>query len=364
MSLDDGLSKFLGGLYEAVHHREGWQTAIAEIMRRTDSRMFVVSSVDLRKREYADIQFHGPQDSSVETGIREYAEEMAALDPTLGYAHENPAAGTSVSTQLIPGGDYCNHPFIKWSKSRFGSAYWRAFYEAPVEDLAFAVSFHQSPDAVAPSQKQVALQAHIFENLERAVRLASRPPLFADDDSALISTDAAGRPLSLSHRAEELIRIGDGLLIRDGLLTLQSPDAAHQLQRALRAAVSPHLGDMLGRGIRVSRRGGKPDLLVVVSPFPPSIDHLPSPTAATLVRVVELEMRPGHLREHAHLFDLTPRETEIASALLEGHSINSLSEFLGISRNTARNHLQVLFQKTRTNRQSELIRILDRVARQ
>ena len=75
-------------------------------------------------------------------------------------------------------------------------------------------------------------------------------------------------------------------------------------------------------------------------------------------------MRSEHLSEHSHLFDLTPRETEVASALLEGHSINSMSEALGMSRNTARNHLQALFQKTRTNRQADLLRMLDRFARQ
>ena len=364
MSLDDGLSKFLGGFYEAVHDRPAWQAAIAEIMRRTDSRMFVVSSVDLRRQTHADIQFHGADNSAVATGIREYAEEMEALDPTVKYAHENPAAGTFVPTQMVSAEDYYDHPFIKWSKSRFHSVHWRAFYETRSEDLAFAVSYHQTPDAVSHSRKQVTLQAQIFENLARAVRLAARPPRFADDDSALISTDAAGRPLSLSQRAEELIAARDGLLIRDGFLTLECPDAARRLQRALSASGHPHLGEMLGRGIRVARRSGGSDLLVVVSRFPPSVSHLPGPTAATLVRVIELEMRPGHLTEHAHLFDLTPRETEVASALLEGHSISSLSEALGVSRNTARNHVQALFQKTRTTRQSDLIRILDRVARQ
>jgi DNA-binding CsgD family transcriptional regulator len=147
-------------------------------------------------------------------------------------------------------------------------------------------------------------------------------------------------------------------------LTADSQRAARLLQRAMRGAIDPSSGERPGRGVRIGRRSGKPDLLVVVSHFPPSLGHLAAPVAAALVRIIELDMRPEHLSEHSHLFDLSPRETEIAAALLEGHSIDSLAATLGVSRNTARNHVQALFRKTGTNRQSDLIRVLDRIARQ
>jgi len=41
-----------------------------------------------------------------------------------------------------------------------------------------------------------------------------------------------------------------------------------------------------------------------------------------------------------------------------------MAVLLGISRNTVRNHLQALFEKTETNRQSHLIQVLERVSRQ
>ena len=153
-------------------------------------------------------------------------------------------------------------------------------------------------------------------------------------------------------------------MVRDGHVTSDRPDLARLLERAIRAAVDLSSGERPGRGVRIRRNSGKPDLLVVVSRFPQSHDHLPRPVACALVRLIELDMRPEHLSEHSHLFDLSPRETEIASALLEGHSIESMAATLGVSRNTARNHVQALFRKTQTNRQSDLIRLLDRLARQ
>jgi len=214
------------------------------------------------------------------------------------------------------------------------------------------------------STRQLALHSLFFENMERAVRLAVRPPNFAADDSALIAIDASGRALSLSPRAEQLLAEGDDLVIRDRLLTAQSGETAARLRRAIHAALDPGSGAPIGRSIRIVRNGGRSDLFVVVSPFPSSLGHVPRPAPQALVRIVEIDKGPERLGAHSHLFGLSRREIEIASALLEGHSIESLAASLGLSRNTVRNHLQSLFRKTGTSRQADLVRILDRVARQ
>jgi DNA-binding CsgD family transcriptional regulator len=57
-------------------------------------------------------------------------------------------------------------------------------------------------------------------------------------------------------------------------------------------------------------------------------------------------------------FNLSRREAELASLLLRGDSLARAAECLAMSRNTARNHLQAIFRKTRTNSQSGLIRLL------
>jgi hypothetical protein len=144
----------------------------------------------------------------------------------------------------------------------------------------------------------------LFENLERAVRLAARPPNFAAEDSALIAIDAAGRPLSLSQRAEEIIRDADGLTITCGLLTARSPEATKLLRRAIRAAIDLSSGELAGRDVRLSRPHGKSDLVATVSHFPPWLDYLPGPVPAALIRLIELDQRPKHLAEHSHLSTL------------------------------------------------------------
>jgi DNA-binding CsgD family transcriptional regulator len=64
------------------------------------------------------------------------------------------------------------------------------------------------------------------------------------------------------------------------------------------------------------------------------------------------------------LHGLTPAEARLALELLQGHRLTEAARRLGISRNTAKTHLQRVFEKTGVTRQSELMRLLmDPVAR-
>ena len=152
MSLDSGLPNFLGGLYEAVYDRDRWLTALAEVIRLSGSQMVVLGSVDLRKEAFTDMQFHGPEGSSVETGIREL-DGMAPLDPSLKWAHANPAGGMCETAAIVPKQDHRDHEFLKWSRSRFGTMHWRVFYTEPADDLSFSVGYHTSAESGPPTRE-------------------------------------------------------------------------------------------------------------------------------------------------------------------------------------------------------------------
>ena len=65
--------------------------------------------------------------------------------------------------------------------------------------------------------------------------------------------------------------------------------------------------------------------------------------------------RAGALRE---LFGLTPREAELAIALLNGGTPAAIAAHLGVSLATVRSQIRSLFTKTGTNRLPVLIRTL------
>jgi DNA-binding CsgD family transcriptional regulator len=65
----------------------------------------------------------------------------------------------------------------------------------------------------------------------------------------------------------------------------------------------------------------------------------------------------GLARTLATTFGLTGAEARVLSALLEGLSLSDIASRQQVSKNTIRSHLQHLFEKTNTRRQSDLVRI-------
>jgi DNA-binding CsgD family transcriptional regulator len=61
------------------------------------------------------------------------------------------------------------------------------------------------------------------------------------------------------------------------------------------------------------------------------------------------------------LFELTRAESRLAIALLDGKSLHEAAELIGVARETVRSQIKSIFQKTGTQRQGELIRLLSQL---
>ncbi|HWG59212.1 MAG TPA: helix-turn-helix transcriptional regulator, partial [Candidatus Acidoferrales bacterium] len=57
-------------------------------------------------------------------------------------------------------------------------------------------------------------------------------------------------------------------------------------------------------------------------------------------------------------YGLTKHEASLADLLLQGSDLREAAEKLGVSMNTVRTHLRLIFEKTDTHRQAELVRVL------
>lgn len=97
----------------------------------------------------------------------------------------------------------------------------------------------------------------------------------------------------------------------------------------------------------------------IIRPGPPF-----GPISAPLRRTAVIVLRDPARRLRLptsnieHLFNLTPAEARLAQLLAEGHSVDEAAMQLGVSKHTTRSQLQAIFNKTGTNRQGELVRML------
>ena len=62
------------------------------------------------------------------------------------------------------------------------------------------------------------------------------------------------------------------------------------------------------------------------------------------------------------MFNLTPAEARLATALLKGGTLKSISSVNRVSLETVRAQLHAVFHKTNTHRQAELVSLLHEVS--
>ena len=175
----------------------------------------------------------------------------------------------------------------------------------------------------------------------------------------VLELDRRGRILEANDRARSILRHGDGLLDRNGMLRARAPADQVRLERLVGVAL-PASGAVAVSGSMVLRRSSVvPPFVVHVKPVGgPQPDHGARHVAA-LVLIVE----PG--RQHrinpdlvATTLELTPGETQVAVWLAEGNSVGDMADATGHTKAAIYWHLQRIYQKHSISRQADLVRLV------
>ncbi|MER8528668.1 helix-turn-helix transcriptional regulator [Mesorhizobium sp. M0814] len=124
-------------------------------------------------------------------------------------------------------------------------------------------------------------------------------------------------------------------------------------------AVAHNQDNRVVRSIPVPARKGRPALIVHLLPLRGAAHDIFSGAdilvAATVVGIGATGPSPSIL---SGLFDLTPAEARLATALASGRSVQEAAIEIGIAVKSARTYLERIHRKTGTNRQSQLMALL------
>jgi DNA-binding CsgD family transcriptional regulator len=75
------------------------------------------------------------------------------------------------------------------------------------------------------------------------------------------------------------------------------------------------------------------------------------------MREPDAQLRTPLTAAHA-VYHLTHGETQVLAQVVNGYSLAEIADILGVARSTAKTHLDAVYRKTGTNRQSELVRVV------
>lgn len=135
--------------------------------------------------------------------------------------------------------------------------------------------------------------------------------------------------------------------------------AASADTRALRSAVATCAREASASLIRLDGADARRPLTVTLSRIRSATSGAGRGGGPLVVAVLRAES-PAALPEPMlqALFGLTMAEARLAREVMQGDGLQACARRLGVAANTARTHLNRVFEKTGTKRQAELVRLL------
>lgn len=346
----------IGTLYDAAVEPERWPaalTATADLLGAVGSQLYFWNKRE--KGNAAYLRYYGAIDTRRQALERIPAGTVTAYD--LDFDEGRFRKSEFLNDFLIPHGV----PYVAGT---------RPFETADLSAvLAVLRNFRQG----SFGQPELAVLRRLVPHLQRAARLHLQMREMRLQNQAVeaaldrlpfgvVIADATGRTLLVNRAAQDMAAAKDGLLLCGGRLTVAQPKEATILVR--------HIGDAVetatrrkgegGGSLSISRPSGRRPFALMVAPLSPDAALAAQHQApAALILITDLERRPQVLgRRLVELFGLSPAEACLAVGLVAGKRLEDIAEERSVRMPTLRTQMRSILDKTGTNRQADLIRLI------
>jgi DNA-binding CsgD family transcriptional regulator len=173
--------------------------------------------------------------------------------------------------------------------------------------------------------------------------------------------DLNGKVLMGNRTVDAILRAGDGLKCLRGRLVCEQARDTSALHEAIRSVAQPLSTDhQVATDFRVNRRIAQSPLTVHVVPIP-SISAWKGfvpPAGVAGVFIVDPLRGVANVDGFASAYGLTAAEGRVLREIVQGGGLVEAAAKLRVAVPTARTQLQHIFEKTHSNSQAELVRLV------
>jgi DNA-binding CsgD family transcriptional regulator len=304
----------------------------------------------------------------------DYDREWYRHDTRVARIHSRKLSnGVCCESQLFTKDEIANDPMRQEFCRSYGMGSFAAQLVAPLPNFVVAFSVMRAVEHGEFDKRELKtldlLGRHAARALVISTQLAaargyerSLAAVLATFDGAAFVVDRACNVMFANEAAEALI--GDGLTVHRGSLAASSKvhraAFTHFMQSAIRGDASP--GEI--EPIALPRPSGRRPLILQVMPIAVESVEVGLPVgAAALVLVVDPERRrDANSERELRLLGLTASEARLAAVIGKGVSRVEAAETLGLSPSTVSDTVKDIYAKLDIKRQSELVRLVDRLA--
>ncbi|WMT78000.1 LuxR C-terminal-related transcriptional regulator [Bradyrhizobium sp. Ash2021] len=359
------LSDTIGAIYDCALDPHQWPDTCRKIADLCESTAGGICVHDMRQVQNDQLFVFGYQPEFLEKLGKNYAQTpMAAADIVSNIGH--------VSALSMEPHELLESRFYREVLKPFGLL--DIIWFPALRTGGRMASMHASRSEKAPHYQQLdiglfkLLSPHVCRALTISDALdirALRSEMLEKTLDVLVAgvflTARDGRVVYMNDAAERQTRTGNSIRIVNNRISPTDPTARAALSKAIDEAsrddidmdMSEHslaIPDVDGAGyiatllpVDRGQRSG------IIAPFAASVAVFTKDPA-------QAPLMPGEA--FARLYRLTGGELRVLLALAQGLGAKEAADMLGISEPTVRTHLQHMFSKTDTPRQSDLLRLL------
>jgi len=309
-------------------------------------------------------------------GARLYEEHWSAHDPWAYSARLSPRPGSVFAGEaLVPSAELRRTAFYADFGKRFDIVQVvGATIDAGPAGVS-VISINGSDKRQPFSSTETTLLTALMPHMQQALRLHRRildaeqasndlTGIIERSNRAFFLIDGHGRIVFMNSAAARLVSARDGIAIDRGELRGADADATTCLRTLVTDAIRTATAEGMGAGgvMTLGRPSGRRPLMVLVSAV--SADHqLPVTNTRPAALVLITDPESSVLLDESTLramFGFTPAEARLTRLLAAGIDLNEAAARLGLRRETVRTRIKVIFEKTGTHRQAELVSLVMR----
>jgi PAS domain-containing protein len=154
--------------------------------------------------------------------------------------------------------------------------------------------------------------------------------------AGVIVTDNCGRVIEMNRAAESIVRLEDGLLIRNGQLCAKRVFETTKVTKLIAGATAEGKPGAAAGRMLIGRCDGLPAYVLTMAPL--RADRAVGNHQFAMIVVVDPTQHSPSEKDLAEFFGLSPAEARLAAALLTGKTLSDIAANSGIRITTLRTH--------------------------
>jgi DNA-binding CsgD family transcriptional regulator len=174
--------------------------------------------------------------------------------------------------------------------------------------------------------------------------------------AGVIVTDGGAGVVEMNRAGEAIVRLEDGLLIRNYRLCARRVFETTKVTKLIAGATAEGKPRVAAGRMLIGRRDSLPAYVLTVAPLRTGL--LVDQRRLAMVVVVDPVRHAPSEMDLSEFFGLSPAEARVAAALLTGKTLAEIAASSGIRITTVRTQLASILRKVGAERQADLVRIL------